>query len=249
MGHVCLEFSQGGPVGTVWLEENFNFQQCFWLGLEKHVFWRIGDAAKNARRNVNPCHSLQQSSPAGDYRGHSVCSGSALAPVVWWGCRCWRGCFVAQAGFSQCRCASSHMLIAPKGGFSYETNFQAHPQGLPMPHDSSCAGRQCLAQYWVLEGTCLWAWGRLVQVATGIRREERQCLLPSDDSLVRVVPPKWRGCWHVLSSAALLCPMPCSAGGAEICRGRAGTSAASLHRPGGSHTSPAPGHTLSSSAD
>ena len=152
MGHVSLEFSQGGPVGTVWIEENFNIQQCFWLGLEKHVFLRIGDVAKNAR-NVSPCPSLQQSGPAGDRRGHSVCSGGALALVSWWGCKCWRGRFIAQAGFSQCRYASSHMPIALKGGFGYETNFQAHPRSLPMRHESSCAGRQCLAQYWVREST------------------------------------------------------------------------------------------------
>lgn len=104
---------------------------------------------------MSPCHSLQESGPAGDHRGHSVCSGTALVLVLWWGCKCWKGGFVAQTGFSQDGCASSHTLIALKGGFGCETNFQARPRGLPMQRESSCAARQCLAQYWVLESTHL----------------------------------------------------------------------------------------------
>lgn len=150
-----------GPVGAVWIEENFNFQQCFWLGLEKQVFLRIGDAAKNARRNVSPRHIYSRAvQPV--TTGAILSVGSALALVSWWGCKCWRGGFVAQAGFSQGGCANSCMLVALKSGFGCEANFQAHPRGLPMRRESSCAGRRCLAQYWVLESTRLWAWGRLV---------------------------------------------------------------------------------------
>lgn len=63
---VRREFSPGGPAGAVWIEEDFDFQQRFWLGLEKGVFPMIGDAAKNARRNASPCRGREQSRPGGE---------------------------------------------------------------------------------------------------------------------------------------------------------------------------------------
>lgn len=103
---------------------------------------------KNASRNASPCHSLQQSRPADDHRGHSVCSGGPLALV---GLRVLERRFCSSDQDFPAWCASSHALIALKGGFGYETDFHAHPRRLPTCRESSCAGRQRLAQYWVLE--------------------------------------------------------------------------------------------------